>query len=109
LPTVPIQEIELYEDGRAIRSGYPIASSPQREIALTADEQRAFAALQTVWCQQLPTFRTLIVGEPFYDLGIRCGGWPSTEVKQTRVPLEALPPIFDQLIKRLPPVATSTP
>jgi hypothetical protein len=40
--------------------------------------------------------------EPFYDLGFVCGS--SYELKQARVPVEMLPPIFIGILKRLPQI-----
>jgi hypothetical protein len=102
LPTAPVQEIQVYEDGGVIRSGYPVSSSPMRRIILSADEQRKIKSLLDDWCLQFPTFRSLDPNEQFYDLGIRCGSWPVTEIKQAKVPIEALPPLFAELIERLP-------
>lgn len=109
LPTIPVQELGVDEDGRAVLLAYPMYSSSISRINLTAGEQRELAVLLADWCQQLPTFRSLRPDESFYDLGIRCGSWPSTKVKQTRVPIEALPLIFAQLLKRLPPLVPSIP
>jgi hypothetical protein len=106
LPIVPVEEIEVYEDGEAIRYGYPVSSSPMRVITLSADEQRQLMSLLDDWCLKFPTFRPLDPSEEAYDLGIRCGSWPVTEIKQARIPIDALPPPFAQLIAQLPPVMT---
>jgi hypothetical protein len=95
----PYEGIEVFDDGSAIRFPYPVVSGNYTTIELTPEEQQAFAQFRSDWCQHLPTFHALQDREPFYDLGVRCGGYT---VKQAKVPVDELPPVFANLRRRLP-------
>jgi len=100
LPTHPVQELEVYDDGNAIRYAYPIDPNHYAQIKLSADEQRAFEQLHIRWCTaNLPSF-ALQPGEPFYDLAFRCD--TSFRIKQAKVPDKMLPTFFTQLLIKLP-------
>jgi hypothetical protein len=95
----PPEEVAVYDDGLVSRFTRPIQSNHEASINLTLAEQAEFTQFRNQWCQQMPTFRPLAPTEAFYDLGIRCAGY---EVKQAKVPVEALPAFFAKLLQRLP-------
>jgi hypothetical protein len=99
----PPEDITIYDDGEVTRFAYTEQPSYVTRLTLTAVEQQAFAQFRSQWCQQVPLFRAVEPTEPFYDLGIRCGGYT---VKQAKVPLDMVPPIFADLLRRLPEKAT---
>jgi hypothetical protein len=103
---VPYQQIEVFEEGRVVRGFNPAQPNVYTEVKLNSTEQSMLEMLRTEWCQKMPQFRSLRADEPFYDLGFRCSGY---EVKQTKVPVEMLPPIFSALLKRLPQLPATTP
>lgn len=100
---IPQQKVVIYDDGTATRGLNPSQPNKSTMIQLTPRERQELTQLRTAWCQQTLTFRPLAPGEPFYDLGFRCGA--SYDVKQERVPIDMLPAIFVQLLARLPPIA----
>jgi len=95
----PPEEVEIYDDGYVLRFTRPIQSGYDVRSTLTPAEQAEFRQFRRQWCQQVPTFRPLTPTEEFYDLGIRCVGY---EVKQAKVPADALPAFFAKLLQRLP-------
>jgi hypothetical protein len=100
LPTKPIQELAVYQDGHVNRYTYPITPNVYTQIVLTANEKREFEQFRTVWCQGPPSFRALAPDESFYDLGVLCAG---DKIKQAKVPEDMLPVIFTTMLKRLLP------
>ncbi|MBK9941438.1 MAG: hypothetical protein IPP13_07435 [Kouleothrix sp.] len=99
LPTDPIQEIEVFSDGEAIRYAYPITPNVYTRIVLGPAQKRELEEFRIQWCHELPSFRTLGPDEPFYDLAFRCTGY---NVKQAKVPVDMLPEIFADILKQLP-------
>jgi hypothetical protein len=97
--TPPYEGIEVHADGAVFRFFYPVQTSDPSRILLTADEQQAMQSFRFAWCKQLPAFRTVAPSEPYYDLGVRCGGY---EVKQAKIPIDQLPAIFQQILRELP-------
>jgi hypothetical protein len=96
----PYEGIEVFDDGKAIRFTYPEgAGHDDSQIQLTPNEQAAFTQFRSQWCQRIPPLHVLAATEPFYDLGVRCGGY---NVKQAKVPRDQLPTIFVQLQQRIP-------
>jgi hypothetical protein len=97
--TPPYEGIEIHADGAAFRFFYPVQMSDPSKIMLTTDEQQAMQSFRLAWCKELPAFRSLAPSEPFYDLGVRCGGY---EVKQAKVPIDQLPTILQQILHKIP-------
>lgn len=96
----PYEAIELQDDGSVSRYTYPIdQKSASAHIRLSAPELEAIQILRRQWCHQLPSFRPLGQGEPFYELAFECGGYTT---KQANVPVDKLPPIIQALVQRIP-------
>jgi hypothetical protein len=99
---VPWQIVQVNDDGSVTRGLNPVQPDKSTRILLTAAEQHELEVFRLRWCQQIPDFRLLEPNEPFYDLGFVCGS--PYELKQARVPVEMLPPIFIGILKRLPQI-----
>jgi hypothetical protein len=98
----PYYGIGVDSEGYARRFPYPIETNAVTVLRLTPDEQHAVEIFRAQWCQETPSFRPLQAHEAFYELGVRCAGY---EVKQTKVPLELVPPLFEKLMQQLPGVS----
>jgi hypothetical protein len=101
---LPWQIIEVYDDGSATRGLNPAQPANVSKIVLTPSDVTAFSDFRSQWCRQPPVFRPLVGDEAFYDIGVRCGA--SYEVKQAKVPTDAVPQIVQTLMTRLPEIST---
>ena len=99
LPTTPIQEIAIYEDGHANRYAYPIKPNAYSQVLLTSSEQNEFEQLRADWCKQIPSMPKPAPNELFYNLAFHCSAFSGAEAK---VPVDMLPAFFVHLLQRLP-------
>jgi hypothetical protein len=103
LPTTPIQEIAVYEDGHANHYAYPIKPNVYSQVRLTPSEQHEFEQLRADWCKQIPSMPKLAPNESFYDLAFRRG---ANGGAQAKVPVDMLPAFFVHLLQQLPDYGT---
>jgi hypothetical protein len=99
LPTTPIQEIAVYEDGHANRYAYPIKPNVYSQVRLTPSEQNDFEQLRVDWCRQIPSMPKPSPNDLFYNLAFHCSAFSGAGAK---VPVDMLPEFFVHLLQRLP-------
>lgn len=99
LPTTPLEEITVYEDGYGIRASFPLAI--QARYLLNTTEINALRDLQADWCHAQPAGRSLNTPEPFYNVAIRCGDGVTMRIEQRHILPSDLPPILAVLIQRI--------
>jgi hypothetical protein len=91
----------IHVDGAGGVRHFPYPISPETmpyPSRMTAQEVTAYGQFKAGWCAHRPTFRALRPGEPFYELGVRCG----YATEQATIPMDQLPSIFVTLRNRIP-------